>query len=198
MTPVQVLDQNGVLDLPVVAANVAYLSDSDLEILTTRRVKVVACPKAQAGAGLAISPMSLLHAAGINLALGTDSVGLVGSLDMFEVMRSAASHLAGYQQAPSLVLGLGAWGGAQVLGFVNCGRLAPGHAADLILIDCRRPHLWPVRDPLETVLQCVRGGDVTDVMVAGRWLMRKGELVTIDEERVLAETGRRGAMLLAQ
>ncbi len=37
MTPVQLLDQNGVLDLPVVAANVAYLADFDLEILATAR-----------------------------------------------------------------------------------------------------------------------------------------------------------------
>ena len=192
MTPVQVLDQNGVLDLPVVAANVAYLSDFDLDILLARGVRIVVCPKAQAAAGLAVSPMSLFHAAGIDLALGTDGAGLAGSLDMFEVFRSAASHLSEDEQAAGLALGLATWGGARVLGFANCGRLAPEHAADLLMIDCHRPHLWPVRDPLGTVLHSVRAGDVTDVMVAGQWLMRKGKLVTIDEEHILAETGRRG------
>lgn len=192
MTPVQVLDQNGVLDLPVVAANVAYQSDFDLEILLARGVRVVACPKAQAAAGLAVSPMSLFHAAGIDLALGTDGAGLAGSLDMFEVFRSAASHLTDGEQAAGLALDLATWGGARILGFANCGRLAPEHAADVLMIDCHRPHLWPVRDPLGTVLHSVRAGDVTDVMVAGQWLMRNGKLMTIDEERVLAEMGQRG------
>lgn len=194
MTPVQVLDQNGVLDLPVVAANAAYLSDFDVEILAARSARIVACPRAQAGAGLAVSPMSSLRTAGIDLALGTDGAALAGSLDMFEVIRSAASHLSEDEQVSGLALGLATSGGAQVLGFANCGRLAPGHAADLLMIDCYRPHLWPVRDPLGTVLHSVRGGDVTDVMVAGRWLMRKGSLLTIDEERVLAETARRGTI----
>lgn len=198
MTPVQVLDQNGVLDLPVVAVNAAYLTEFDVEILAARGVRVVACPKAQAGAGLAVSPMALLHGAGIELALGTDGAGLAGSLDMFEVIRCAASHFSEDEQELSLVLSLATWRGAHVLGFANCGRLAPEHAADLLMIDSRRPHLWPVRDPLGTVLHSVRGGDVTDVMVAGQWLMRKGKLLTIDEERVLAETSRRGKIALSQ
>lgn len=198
MTPVQVLDQNGVLDLPVVAANAAYLSEFDVEILAARGVRIVACPKAQASAGLAVSPMSLLHAVGIPLALGTDGAGLAGSLDMFEVIRSAATHLSEDERALGLALNLATWGGAQVLGFTNCGRLKPEHAADLLMIDCHQPHLWPVRDPLGTVLHSVRGGDVTDVMVAGRWLMRNGRLLTIDEERVLAEASCRGAIALGQ
>ena len=198
MTPVQVLDQNGVLDLPVMAANVAYLSDFDLEILLARGVRIVACPKAQATAGLDVSPMSLLHAAGIDLALGTDGAGLTGSLDMFEVLRNAASHLSEDEQAAGLALDLATWGGAHVLGFVNCGRLAPEHAADLLVIDCHRPHLWPVRDPLGTVLNSVRADDVTDVMVAGQWLMRKGKLVTIDEDRVLAEAVLRGRVAVGR
>ncbi len=191
MTPVQVLDQNGVLDLPVVAANAAYLSDFDIEILRARGVRVVACPRAQAAAGLAVSPMSLFHSVGIDLGLGTDGAGLTGSLDMFEAFRSAASYLSEAEQAAGLALDLATWAGARVLGFVNCGRLAPQHAADLLMIDCCRPHLWPVRDPLGTVLHSARAGDVTDVMVAGQWLLRKGQLLTIDEERVLAETVRR-------
>jgi len=50
-------------------------------------------------------------------------------------------------------------------------------------------------DPLEAILTSVRAGDVTDVMVGGKWLLRNNELTTIDEERVLRETAARAARL---
>jgi 5-methylthioadenosine/S-adenosylhomocysteine deaminase len=82
-----------------------------------------------------------------------------------------------------------------VLGFTNSGCLIPGFCADLILIDTRKPRLWPMQDPLATILTAAHPGDVTDVMVGGNWLMRNGELTTIDEGRVLAETASRAQRL---
>ena len=82
-------------------------------------------------------------------------------------------------------------GGAASLGFPDSGRLAPGCSADLILLDTRRPHLTPLNDPLLALMTAARAGDVTDVMVAGQWLMRHGALTTLDEPRILAEAARR-------
>ncbi len=39
-------------------------------------------------------------------------------------------------------------------------------------------------------------GDVTDVMVNGRWLMRGRQLVTLDEERILYEADQRAQAMV--
>ena len=187
LTPVEVLQRNGVLDVPVVAAHAAYLTDFDMEILATREVAVVACPTVQRAAGLALTPAGALLRAGVKVGVGTDGAGVVGRLDTLR----AARDLEGPGVDRASALRLATRGSAQILGFPNSGRLRAGACADLIMVDCRRPGLWPVRDPLRAAEEAVGGGDVTDVMVAGKWLMRGGRLVTIDEERVLAEVAAR-------
>ncbi len=198
MTPIEVLNNNGVLDVPVVCANAAYLSEFDIAILAARGACAVACPSAQRASGLGQAPIDQLRAAGISVGLGTDGAGLVGSLDMFDAMRDARVDLRGGVAQRADALRLATWGGAQVLGFTNSGVLAPGRCADLILVDERRAHLWPMRDPLTAVLTAARPGDVSDVMVGGDWLLRDGELTTIDEGRVLAEMESRAERLYDQ
>jgi 5-methylthioadenosine/S-adenosylhomocysteine deaminase len=195
MTPIEVLNQNGVLDVPVLAANAAYLQEVDIAILAARGACVVTCPSAQRAARLAQTPIDTLRAAGIPVGLGTDGAGLVGSLDMFDAMRDAHIDLLDGVSLRAEALRIATWGGAQVLGFTNSGILAPGCCADLILIDERKAHVWPVQDPLTAVVTAVRPGDVTDLMVGGKWLLRDGELTTIDEGRALAETASRAARL---
>lgn len=191
MTPIEVLDKNGVLDGPVLLVNASYLQEVDLAILAAREAGVIACPTAERAAGLATAPIEALHQAGVTVALGTDGAGLIGAVSMFDALRDAEISLNSGLQARADALRLATAVGAQALGFANSGVLAPGYAADLILLDARRPHFWPLLDPLAAVLTSARPGDVTDVMVGGNWLLRNGELTTIDEGRVLAETAAR-------
>jgi 5-methylthioadenosine/S-adenosylhomocysteine deaminase len=195
MTPIEVLDKNGVLDVPVVAANAAYMTEVDIAILAARGASVVACPSAQRAAGLAQTPIRALQAARIPVGLGTDGVGLAGSLDLFGAVHDTGIGLGGETSQRAEALQLVTLGSAQILGFPKSGVLAPGYTADLVLIDSRKPQLWPLQDPLRSVLTTVRPGDVTHVMVDGEWVLRNGELTTIDEERALAETAARGLRL---
>ena len=64
--------------------------------------------------------------------------------------------------------------------------LAPGYAADLIVIDTDASHFQPVHDITAALVWCTEPTDVRDVMVDGRWLMRDRQLLTIDEQIVLA------------
>jgi 5-methylthioadenosine/S-adenosylhomocysteine deaminase len=89
-----------------------------------------------------------------------------------------------------LALRLATQCGARALGFEDMGQIAPGYSADLILINIEAPHMRPLHSLIANLVHSAKGGDVTDVMVGGRWLMRAGELQTLDEERIIFEAER--------
>ena len=73
------------------------------------------------------------------------------------------------------------------LGLHGASQLAPGQLADLVII---APMMEPYPAEVNTVAQWIGGGrqiEVRDVMVGGRLLMRRRELMKIDEGRAIAE-----------
>jgi 5-methylthioadenosine/S-adenosylhomocysteine deaminase len=55
----------------------------------------------------------------------------------------------------------------------------------LILVDFRRPHLTPALREVSTFVHQGQAGDIEAVMVDGRWLMRDGRVLTLDESAVV-------------
>lgn len=58
------------------------------------------------------------------------------------------------------------------------------------MVDLRRPHLTPALRPVAGFVHQGQAGDVSDVMVDGRWVMRAGRGLTLDEEAVVREAER--------
>ena len=143
LTPVQLLETNGVLEVPVLAVHAVFLEDFDREILAARGATVVQCPTAQMKLGSGVTPVPALLADGVNVALGTDGAACNNSLDMLQEARHAAliqkltSGDAGALLG-DLPLRLATQNGARALGFGMSGVLAVGCAADLIMFDCAR------------------------------------------------------------
>ena len=67
------------------------------------------------------------------------------------------------------------------------GRIEAGRKADFITIDMMQPHLYPTGNPVNTLLECVTAADVCDSIVNGKILMKDRKVLTLDEERILAE-----------
>jgi 5-methylthioadenosine/S-adenosylhomocysteine deaminase len=95
-----------------------------------------------------------------------------------------------------MALRLATQNGALAMGFPDSGVLEPGRSADLLLFDFDKPHLWPRHNLVSNILYAAHSPDISDVMVAGRWLMRKGELLTLDEERIRHEAERRALRMV--
>ena len=83
-------------------------------------------------------------------------------------------------------------GGYAAMGVQDAGWLAVGNAADLIMVRADRAHMVPMLRPVSTWLHQGQPSDVTDVMVAGDWVMRDGRILTMDEEAIVAEAQRIG------
>jgi 5-methylthioadenosine/S-adenosylhomocysteine deaminase len=137
-----------------------------------------------------------MEAAGCRIALGTDNM----AEDMVEATRTAlfmerVRREDGRRPTPEEALRWATRGGYRALGVPDGGWLAPGNRADLVLVDLRRPHLAPALRPVSAFVHQGQARDVEAVMVDGRWLMKDGHVLTLDEDTIVREAGRvaRGA-----
>ena len=169
------------------ASQCVQITPAEIEIIARRGVRVTHMPLSNCEVGGGIAPVPDLVAAGVTVGLGSD--GYI--TDMFEVIRGAFLIHKAYRQDPrvmpaNLVWQLATEGGARALGLEKVGRLIPGWQADLQLIDSTLPtpvESWNLYDQL---LLYRSRRDVQAVMVAGRWRVRDGEVLGVDEGAVRA------------
>ena len=67
------------------------------------------------------------------------------------------------------------------------GQLAPGFAADLILLDLDTAAFTPLNDLRRQLVFCEDGGSVRCTIVAGRVVYEDGRVTTVDEKAIRAE-----------
>ena len=65
------------------------------------------------------------------------------------------------------------------------GSLEVGKRADLILLDMRKPHLYPPQMPVMRIAHFANASDVDTVIVDGRVLMRGRQALQVDEAQIL-------------
>ncbi len=75
---------------------------------------------------------------------------------------------------------------ARALGMEDeIGSLEAGKKADVILVDMRKPHLYPMNMPVHRITYFANGNDVDTVVVNGKILMRNRQVPGIDESEIL-------------
>jgi cytosine/adenosine deaminase-related metal-dependent hydrolase len=134
---------------------------------------------------------------GVRVAIGIDEAGLNDDRDMLVEMRLVLrqhrhpGHDPADVPSPAEVFRMATEHGAATTGFgESIGRLVPGAAADIVLLDWQ--HLaWPFLDEdtdvLSAVVQRAKSGGVNTVMVAGEVIYRDGRFTRVDRDAVLAE-----------
>lgn len=202
LTPVGVVERAGLFEGPVVAAHCVHLEDGDFDILQRHGVRVAHNPSANMKLGSGRAPVQRMLEHGITVALGTDGPSSNNNLDLLEEAR-IASFLAKMEGETSALpaatcLQMATENGAKALGFPDVGRIAPGMQADIILVNTDAPHWKPLFDPVANLIYSAHSRDVSTVIVAGRVLMEKGRLLTIDEEEVMAKASERARALVAR
>lgn len=194
-SPVEWLEELGVFGVPVLAAHCVHLSEKDMEILAAHGVHAVHCPTSNLKLACGMAPVAEMLRAGVNVCLGTDGPGSSGDLNLVEEMRLAAllaKVRTGDPQALSAreALSLATWRGAAALGWgKELGTIEVGRRADGILIRLDKVHLFPDHDLVANVVYAGQAADVEAVFVDGRFLLRGGQLQTLDEEEILSRCG---------
>ena len=186
------LDTLGLLGPGFSAAHAVWIGDDDMRRLADRGAAVSHNPMSNLRLGAGVARAHAMRAAGVTVAIGTDGTNTSDSQSVFEAMRLAAYLSRGRSLDPGEwlsvddVFEMATAGGAALLGLPGLGRLAAGHAADLLVLDLRHVNYVPLRDPLLQVVGGESGLALESVMIAGRWVMRDGHVLTVDEARLRA------------
>ena len=187
------LDAFGLLAPDVVAAHAIYLSHEEADLVGRRGTAVAHCPSSNAKLEGRVAPIARMRRAGAVVGLGTDAACCNNGMDLFAEMKVAGLlnkvGTADPAELPTLnILRAATSEAARALGIDHLvGTLEPGKRADVIAVRTRGAHLLPWHDAVANLVYAARGSDVVATYVDGQPLLREGQPVDLDAERILAD-----------
>lgn len=191
--PIEMLDSISFFDGPTIAAHVVWPNENEIRILAEKGVGAIHNPSSNMKLASGISPVVDMLNAGVKVGLGTDGAASNNDLDMWEEMRIASflqkvSTMDPEALPASAVLHMATSGGADAIGLGDSiGSLEIGKRADVIQVSFDDVHFVPTYEVLSHLVYVTDEQDVTSVTVDGKLLMRDGEFLTINTERVARE-----------
>jgi 5-methylthioadenosine/S-adenosylhomocysteine deaminase len=197
MPVVPYVKKQGLFEAKVLAAHCTHIDEGEMRTLLHAGAGVAHNPSSNLKLASGFAPIQRMLTLGLNVGIGTDGPASNNDLDMFEEVRLAAFLSKTVSNDPTALPAATALKMATLLGAralhlgLTTGSLEPGKRADLILVDISSLHNSPRfrRDPDNIYSQLVYAGkstDVTDVMVNGKWLMHNRELLTLNENELIA------------
>jgi formiminoglutamate deiminase len=173
-TPTQLADDHGLLGPGTTAVHCTHVGADDIARLGASGTTACLCPTTERDLADGIGPAAALAAAGCPLRLGSDSHAVA---DLFEEARAVEldERLATGRRGlhPSGALLAAATAGAA---------LRPGEPADLCAVGLDGVRLAGADpdDPVPMLVAAATAADVTDVVVAGRHVVRGGAHVAVE------------------
>lgn len=174
-SPVELMDEAGVLSENCLAVHVNYLAEGDADLLAKRKTSVVHCPRSHFYFSHEAFPFKKFARGDVNVCLGTDSLATVYKkpkqtveLNMFAEMQAFSS--AHPQVSPETILEMATVHGARALEMKGqCGEISEKALADLIAI----PFKGKVGEASEAAVH--HRGDVIASLIDGEWAIEPGQ-----------------------
>ncbi len=198
MTPMQFMQHCGLVGEHVIYAHGVWMVEKDFKILRDTKGTVCHCPASNLKLASGFAPIPEMLKAGVNIALGCDGGPSDDCYDMIREMKLAALIHKGRLLDPLVlpaekVLEMATINGARAtLWGRELGSLEADKLADIVVIDQRKPHLVPVRNPISNLVYAANGGDVDTVIIDGKIVMQNREVKTIDEQEILERVQEEG------
>lgn len=192
-TPIEVLQETGIFNVPTILAHVLGATGNDVELMSTANAPtgVVQCPKTYAKLGMGQANVVEYRQMGIPVGLGTDGAVSNNTLDLWESMRLTAM---GQKQRTGVAenltipqaLTIATQESARVYGQPDdLGDLKAGKLADVILVDLSGIHHQPVNSVTASLVYNVRASDVQTVICDGQVIMQDRQHKTLDKGEIL-------------
>src|SRR5487761_389443 len=184
------LDSLGVLNSDTIAAHSIHLTEEDYIAFKKTGASIASCPVSNLKVGMGVADLPRALAEKITVGLGTDGPASNNTLDMFETIKMASLLSKGLTGDTTLMSAKDTFDLATVGGAIalhqgdEIGGLAPGMKADIVLLDLRNVSALPFYDPYHHIVYSARSGDVRDVFVDGRQLVKNRQVLSVDMEKL--------------
>jgi 5-methylthioadenosine/S-adenosylhomocysteine deaminase len=193
-TPARYLSDQGLFDCPTTAAHCVWAEDEDLDIFADKGVTIAANPVSNLKLASGICPIPKAMAKGINIGLGTDSVASNNNLNLFEELKLHAILHKAASGDPTVITPREAFAcatinGARSQGRADCGSIAVGNKADLVVLDAEAPNMQPCHHQLYNLVYAATGSEVLMTMVDGKILYREGKWPALDIAYIREQVG---------
>ena len=191
---VEHLDAVGFLKPKTSLIHAVWLNPREIDALARTGATAQHNPWSNLLLGSGVQPVRELLEAGVNVSLGSDGSCSTVTVNMLNVLGSAAavSKLRGDRQDRWLsareALRAGTLGGGRALGFGDAlGAIRVGAIADLVGYRTDTVTFTPLTDPVRQLVYAERGAGLDFAMVDGRCAIVAGRMTGIDEAAVLRE-----------
>ncbi|MCC8167096.1 MAG: amidohydrolase family protein [Planctomycetes bacterium] len=180
LRPMEHLARAGALGPATLAAHATLITPDEIMLLKNRGAGVAYCPVASCWKGNAVSPALLMDTMGIRVGLGTDGTRNDG-FRLVDAAEAAQRFAFGLPTGDSSCgagarwLRLACRGGADVLGLgAVTGAIAPGMAADFLVVNLDVPELVPSWDLPWDLVRLGNTSQIEAVFVDGRLRLKDG------------------------
>ena len=190
VTPIQRLNNLGIISPSLLAAHCVHLNDQDMATLTKGKVSIAHNPSSNMKLGSGIADVAKMLRQNLNVSLGTDSSASNNKLDIMEEMRLAALLIKGTTKSPELLpasqaIKMATINGAKALGLdLIVGSIEKNKKADLVAINLSSIENQPIYNPLSTLVYSSSKSDINYVWINGEIKLKEKKLVGLDEEHI--------------
>ena len=193
MRPIELLAKHGALGRHVLLHHCTLVNDHEVGLLAETGTAVSYNPVASLWKGDGVAPALQFLDRGIRFGIGTDST----RSDAFRLLDAAETCQRLTHGMPKLDFSCGAgwtWVDAATRGSADAcglgditGALAPGRAADFLVLDMSRPEVLPSWDFEWELVRLYDRDQIEAVIIDGRPVLIGGKAVGWDQEALLRE-----------
>lgn len=194
----QFLAEIGILGPKTLVAHTVHVDRAAIKTLKATGTFNVHNPKSNMSNGVGIAPVADMMAMGQPVGLGSDGFYDIPQemvvAKLLQTLGSGDPSAFSDQMALRLVYDHNVRF-AERLFDCRLGKVAPGYAADLILVSYDPPTAIEMGNVANHLLAALSRGRMESVLVNGRLVMRDGEVLAVDETQVMAQARSRAAKL---
>lgn len=205
--PTEFLRRVGWLQPTSWLAHATMHTDEDIRVLVDTGSGVAHCMSQNMRLGYPAGPIPAMLAAGVPVGVGVDGAAsndggsMLGELRLVHLVHRLPGLQPDYPPerwlTPHDVLWMATRHGATILARDDIGRLAPGCAADVAMVELRQVgYAGGWHDPLATLLMAGDSTVVDTTIVNGTIVVRDGQLTRVSQARVVDDANRMSAAMV--
>jgi 8-oxoguanine deaminase len=192
-------------------AHSVHVNPAEIEVYRNTGCGVAHCPSSNMRLASGIAPIMNMISAGVKVGLGVDGSASNDSSHLLAEVRQAmllarlkaslsGASLSGQESSPlmtaRMALEIATRGSASVLGRNDIGQLAVGKCADFFAVNLNRLEFTgALHDPMAALVFC-NPVHVDFTVVAGKFIVKDGNLVTVDLSHLIEEHNQASTKLL--